>query len=73
MEKQAVILYAVNNGYLSDIPVEKIGEFEKRFYDYMEVQGKDVMSTIRTTKEIAEDTEDKLKTAIVQFKQTFTK
>ncbi len=73
MEKQAIILYAVNNNYLNDIPVEKVGEFEKAFYEYMEVQGKEVLDTIRSTKEIAEDTEAKLKTAIDQFKQTFSK
>lgn len=71
MEKQAVILYAVNNGYLNDIPVEKIGAFETGFYEYMEIQGKDIMSAIRTTGEIATDTEAKLKTAIEQFKVEF--
>jgi F-type H+-transporting ATPase subunit alpha len=69
MEKQAVILYAVNNGYLNDIEVEKVGQFEKAFYDYMDTQGKAVLATIRDTKEIAEDTEAKLKASIETFKQ----
>ncbi len=73
MEKQAVILYAVNNGYLNDIAVEKVGEFERDFYNYMETQGKNVLDVIRDTKEISDDTEAKLKTAIENFKQVWTK
>lgn len=69
MEKQAVILYAVNNGYMNDVEVEKVGQFEKDFYDFMDSQGKDVMKTIRETKEISDDTEAKLKVAIDAFKQ----
>lgn len=73
MEKQAVILYAVNNEYLNDVPVEKVGQFEKDFYDFMETQGKDVLDTIRESKNIEEDTEEKLKTVITQFKQGWAK
>ena len=73
MEKQAAILYAVNNNMLNDIAVEDLGNFEKDFYDFMDSQGKDVLKTIRETKNIDEDTEAKLKTAIEQFKQGWTK
>jgi F-type H+-transporting ATPase subunit alpha len=71
MEKMVAILYAVNNGYMEDVPVEKISEFEKKFYDYMDVQGKDVLSAIRDTKDLTEDIEAKLKKAIEQFKQSY--
>ncbi len=73
MEKQAVILYAVNNEYLNDVPVEKVGEFEKDFYDFMDAQGKEVMTAIRDIKEISEDTEKKLKASIEAFKQGWRK
>ncbi len=73
MEKQVAILYAVNNGMLNDIEVEKLGQFEKDFYDFMDAQGKDVLNTIRETKELAEDTEAKLKGAIDAFKQGWNK
>lgn len=67
LEKQVTILYAVNNGYFNEIPVEKIAETEKQFHKYMEVQGKDILEAIRTTKELNEDTENKLKEAIKNF------
>lgn len=71
MEKQAVILYAVNNEYMNDVPVEKVGQFEKDLYDYMEADkvGKEVMLTIKESKEISEETEAKLKASLEQFKQ----
>jgi F-type H+-transporting ATPase subunit alpha len=68
MEKQVVILYAVNNGLLNDIEVEKLGQFEKDFYDYMDAQGKDVLTAIRETRDLSEDTEKKLKVSIETFK-----
>ncbi len=73
MEKQVVSLYAVNNGFMDDVAVEQVGDFEKALYEYMEVQGKDVLNAIRDTKEISEDTEAKLKGAIDAFKQGWVK
>lgn len=73
MEKQAAILYAVNNNMLNDIAVEDLGKFEKDFYDFMDSQGKDVLKTIRETKNIDDNTESKLKTLIEQFKQGWVK
>lgn len=70
LEKQVTILYAVNNGYLNSIPVEKMAETESKFHQYMEVNAKDVLKAIREKKELADDVEAKLKTAIEQFVQT---
>jgi F0F1-type ATP synthase alpha subunit len=50
--------------------VEKIAEAEAKFHQYMSTQAKDVLDEIRTTKELSESTEAKLKTAIEQFVQT---
>lgn len=75
MEKQAVILYAVNNEFLNDVPVEKVGQFEKDFYEFMEADktGKEVMTAIKESKEISEDTEAKLKASLESFKQGWAK
>ncbi len=69
LEKQVTILYAVNNGYFNEVPLEKIAETESMFHKFMQVQGKDVLEAIRTTKELSEDTEKKLKKVIEQFLQ----
>lgn len=70
LEKQVVILYATNNGYLDDVAVDKVGEWEGKFYEFMEGQGREVMKAIRESKEMNEETEAKLKEAITNFKQT---
>ena len=69
LEKQVTIMYAVDNGYFNVIPVEKIAETEAKFHKFMEAQGKDVLEEIRSTKELSESTEAKLKKAIENFLQ----
>jgi F-type H+-transporting ATPase subunit alpha len=70
MEHQVAILYATNNGYLDDVPVEQVGEWEAKFHDYMETQGREVLKAIRESKELNEETEKQLKEAISNFKQS---
>lgn len=71
LENQVAILYAVNNGYLNDVPVEKVTDFEAKFHQYMKTQGRDVLKTIAETKELSEETEAKLKEVIENFKQAY--
>jgi F-type H+-transporting ATPase subunit alpha len=71
LENQVAILYAVNNGYMNDIPVEKVQDFETKFHEFMASQGREVLKTIAKTKELSEDTENQLKELIGQFKDTY--
>lgn len=68
LEHQVTILYAANNGYLDDVPVEQVSEFERALREYMETQGREVIKTIRETKQLDEETEAKLKEVIDSFK-----
>ncbi len=70
LEQQVTILYAVNNGLFNEIPAEKMAETEAAFHKYLKVQGKDVLEAIKSSKEISEDTENKLKKAIENFIQS---
>lgn len=70
LEQQVTILYAVSNGYMNVVPVEKMTETEEKFHAYMKINAKDVLEEIRTTKVISEDTENKLKEAITNFLET---
>ena len=69
MEKQAMILYAGVNGYLDDIPVEKVRSFEEAFYRFMDTQHPEIGAAIARDKEITPETEEKLKAAIEEFKR----
>lgn len=69
MEKQVVALYAVNNGYMDDVEVERVGEFETGLYEFMDTQAKDVLKDIATKKELTDEIEGKIKASLEKFKQ----
>jgi F-type H+-transporting ATPase subunit alpha len=71
LEKQVMILYAAVNGYLDDIPVNKVTVFETRFHDFMAANHPEVGEAIAKTKELSAETEEKLKQAILEFKKDF--
>ena len=61
---QVCVIYAVTNGYLNDVAVEKIPEFETRLQEFMENRYEHVLSAIRTTGKLEKDTEEALKSAL---------
>ena len=73
VEKQVMILYAATKKYLIDIPVEKILDFEKALFEYVETKYPEVPEAIRTEKVISDETEAKLVKAIEECKADFLK
>ncbi|MCX7912416.1 MAG: F0F1 ATP synthase subunit alpha, partial [Dehalococcoidales bacterium] len=73
LERQVMILYAVINGYLDDIPVERIPAFETEFYRFMEARYPGVGREIAASRDLTGETEEALKKAIAEFKQGFVK
>jgi F-type H+-transporting ATPase subunit alpha len=71
IEKQVMIIYVANNGYLDDLPLDSVKKFEEEFYPFMEKEFPDVGHSIATSKELDESTEKKLNSAIVEFKEQF--
>ena len=61
---QVCIIYAVTNGYLKNIPVEKIPEFETRLFEFMDNRHEAVLTAIRTSGKLEPDTETALKAAL---------
>ena len=70
---QVCILYAVTNGMLTQVPTEKIGEFEQQLRRFMDGRYESVLQTIRATGKLEAETEQQLKAAIEEFLQTFMK
>lgn len=66
--KQVMILYAVTNGYLDDVPVDKIIACEGDFHRFMETSHPELEQKINDDKEIKTETEGALKSAIEEFK-----
>ncbi len=73
LSHQVMILYAVINGYLDDVPTEDIKKFEKNFLKFMDEKYPDVGHLISKTKDLDEKTEEKLKSGILEFKNIFKK
>ena len=67
VEKQVVILYALTHGFLDSVPVDQILDFEEALYDYFDGHHEDIFETIRTTKDIPE--ESVVNEAIQAFKE----
>jgi len=70
LDKEITILYAVTNGHLDDVPLEKIAAFEQGFHRFMETNHPDINQRILTDKEIKPETDEALKSAISEFKKS---
>ena len=70
VEKQVVIIYAVVNKYLLDVPVELIAQFETELFAYLDSNHGDILDSIRQTKTI-DGVQDTLPKAIEAFKTKF--
>ncbi len=71
IESQVVILYALTNGLLDDIPLQKIKEFENGLLGYTENNAKTFYKEIREQKMWTETGEKELQNAIREFKSNF--
>ena len=71
VEKQIVIIYAVTRKYLLDVPVERIAEFEKGLYEFVEIKYPEIYKAIRETGEINSETDALIQKAITEFKNQF--
>ncbi len=68
---QVAIIYAVTKDMLSDVPVERIHDFETALYDYLTVQRPAILDSIRQTKELTKDNEAALREAIETCRAQF--
>ena len=71
VEKEVVILYAVTNKYLVDVPVEKIADFERGFFEFMEQNHNNILIEIKETGVMSDKATEELKSAIESFKAKF--
>ena len=71
VEKQVIIIFAVVSGQLLDIPADKVAEFEKELFEFIDGVYGDIPETIRATKQMDDDIKEKLTKAIEEFKGKF--
>jgi len=70
-EKEVAIFFAVTRGFLDEIPVEKISDFEKEFYQFLDVQRPDILKKIRESKDLDLETEIELEKAIKEVLKNY--
>ncbi|CAG0947254.1 F-type H+-transporting ATPase subunit alpha [Anaerolineae bacterium] len=68
LDRQVMVIYAATNGYMDDVPVEKVRAFETAFLRFMDASHSQIGEKILAAKTIDADTEGALKKAIQDFK-----
>lgn len=71
VEQQVVIIYAATRKYLLEIKVEDILDFQKELFELIDTKYPDVFRSIRDTKELGKEAEERLITAIKECRQQF--
>ena len=70
-EEQVVSIFSGVNGYLDGIPADQVVRFEQALLSDFRANQADLLSEIRTTKDLSDATRDKLKAALDKFVKTF--
>lgn len=73
VQHQVMIIYAAINGYLANIGVQHVKEFEKGFYEFMDTQYPEVGRTIKEAGQLSDDAENKLREGIELYRKDFLK
>ena len=68
---QVCAMYAAVNGFMDDVPVERVREFEERLLGYLETSRPEITEAIHATGDVDEAAEAALKDAIAAFKAVF--
>ncbi len=71
VEIQAAILWAVQNGFFDDVPVEKVKDCQDKMTDYLVTRKPGLLNRIRIEKVLDDVTANELKTAIKEFKNFY--
>lgn len=70
-EEQVAVIYAGVNGYLDDLEVSQVGEFEEGLLRHMRDKHEGILNTIRKEKELSDKTSEQLKSAIDAYAKAF--
>jgi F-type H+-transporting ATPase subunit alpha len=71
VEIQAAVLWAVQNKFVDDVPVDRIKEFQNKLTEYLTTRKADLLKKLSVEKAISDALAGELKTVVTEFKQTF--
>lgn len=67
VEHQVIIIYAVVNNYLKDVPVKLISDYQTELFDHVDNSYPDIIKSISETKDLTSENEDALKQVLNDF------
>ena len=71
-EKQVLIIFAANNGFLDEFPVSALKKFETEMYSFFDNRQAELLAELRDKKAIDDDMKGRIIAAMGQFKKEFT-
>jgi F-type H+/Na+-transporting ATPase subunit alpha len=71
VEEQVVAIFLGSGGHLDSVPVEDVRRFETEFLDHIRASEGGILSEIRESQKLSEETENKLTDAVKDFKKGF--
>lgn len=71
VENQVIIIYAVTNNYLKDIPVNKVSDFEAELFSFVNESHPEIIQSITDTKDLTSENEQNLKDVLKDFVQKY--
>jgi len=71
VQDQVISIWAITNGFTDDLPVESVQQFERELLDHMRTHHGDIGDTIKESGKLEDDTSERLKSAVSEFKESF--
>jgi len=71
VSNQVAIIYAGINGYLDNVEIGKVGEYEKELMEFLAANNQAILDSISSSGKLDKSNEDKLKKALDSFSNTF--
>jgi F-type H+-transporting ATPase subunit alpha len=72
VENQVAVIFAVSKGYLDDIPVEKVSDYESGLFDYLEANNKKDLESLIAEGVISDEMSKSLEKSISDFTKGFS-
>lgn len=72
LASQVVVFWAGTNGYLDDMPIKQVNQFEEEFIVYMQSHHQKLLDEINKNKKVEDKNETELKSAVSSFLKSFT-
>src|SRR5512135_2682219 len=72
VENQIVVIFAGTNGYVDEVPVNALKKFEQEMLRFMTSKHQALLGDIKTKKQLDDDLKARIKSAIEEFKKSFT-